>query len=128
MIPNKSLVSPNVQSQEVKHQILRVKKGENKAHLNVAHKTVFNSLLESDLPPEELSVIRLQQEAQAIIGAGIETTKMSLSLACFHLLSKRDLYQQLRRELESAFPDLANPPTLSELERLPYLSAVINEC
>lgn len=98
------------------------------AHINVAHKTVFNSLLESGLPPEELSVIRLQEEAAAIIGAGLETTKTTLSLACFHLLGNRDLYQQLRRELESAFPDLANPLTLSELERLPYLNAVINEC
>ncbi|MCJ1423011.1 hypothetical protein MMC29_000892 [Sticta canariensis] len=112
---------------EVKHQIIRIKNGENRAHINVAHKTVFNSLLESGLPPEELSIIRLQQEAAGIIGAGIETIKASLSLACFHLLSNRDLYQQLRQELESAFPDLANPLTLSELERLPYLSAVINE-
>ena len=94
----------------------------------MAHKTVFNSLLESRLPPEELSIIRLQQEAAGVIAAGIETLKMSLSLACFHLLSNRDLYQQLRRELESAFPDLANPLTLSELERLPFLTAVINEC
>ncbi|MCJ1470080.1 hypothetical protein MMC07_008725 [Pseudocyphellaria aurata] len=112
---------------EVKDRILEIKSGENDAYKSVAHKTVFSSLLDSSLPPEELSTVRLQQEAAGVVGAGIETTKGTLTLACYHLIKNRHFYQQLRQELESAFPDVSNQPALSVLEKLPYLNAVILE-
>ena len=116
-----------IRVQEIKSQILKIMNGENEAHKLVAHKTVISSLLASDLPPEELSVTRIQDEAVAIVGAGIETVKAVLALACFHILENPEVLRILREELIDAFPDLQNPPTLSELERLPYLTAIIQE-
>jgi Cytochrome P450 len=113
--------------QEVKTQIVKIMTGENEVHKTVSHKTVFSSLLASDLPPQELSVARMQQEAAGIIGAGIETTKSTLSLASFHILDNPVIFRRLRQELEEVFPDPAKPPSLAELERLPYLTAVIQE-
>ena len=90
--------------------------------------TVFSELLNSNLLPEELSPMRLEHEAAVIDGAGIETTTKILSLACFHILDQPDIYRQLHQELVNAWPDLAKVPTYTALERLPYLSAVIQEC
>ncbi|THC99244.1 hypothetical protein EYZ11_001243 [Aspergillus tanneri] len=91
-------------------------------------KTVFNALLESDLPCEEVTLTRLQHEAITVIGAGFETTKYALSVASFHIVNTPSIYRRLRQELEAAIPDPHNIPPLSELERLPYLTACIQEC
>ena len=93
----------------------------------MSHKTVFNELLYSDLPPEELSLDRIHHEAAGITGAGIDTTKTALSQASFHIINNEKIFQRLRQELTEAFPDLSKPPTLLELEKLPYLSAIIQE-
>lgn len=113
--------------QEIESQIVKLINSEDEAHKIVTHKSVLSSLLASDLPPEELSVTRLRHEAESLMGAGIETTKSALSLASFHLLDNQDILRRLRGELMDAIPDPANPPSLSELERLPYLTAVIQE-
>ena len=72
--------------------------------------------------------MRLEHEAAVIIGAGIETTMTILSVACFYILNEPEIYQQLHQELVDAWPDVAKAPTFTELERLPYLTAVIQEC
>ena len=113
--------------QEIKSQILKIVNGENESHQKVAHKTVFNSLLTSDLPPEELSVARLKDEAAGVVGAGIETTKTTLSLASFHILDNPEILRRLQEELTDAIPDVKTPPPLSTLEKLPYLTALIQE-
>jgi cytochrome P450 len=113
---------------EVKNQIIKIISGENDGHKNVAHKTVFSELFQS-LPPEELSVELLKHEAASITGAGIDTTKTTLSLATYHVLANPSVCKKLREELIDAIPDLSAPqPTLPELERLPYLNAIIQEC
>ena len=116
-----------IHTQEIKSQILKLKSGENEAHKDTAHKTLFSSLIGSDLPPEELSVTRLQHEAAGIVGAGIETTKSTLALASFHILDNSNILRRLQDELTLAIPDPKGPPALPELERLPYLTAVIQE-
>ena len=89
---------------------------------------MFNELLQSDLPPEELSVERLKHEAASITGAGIDTTKTTLSLASFHILNNPYILKTLREELSTAIPDLSAPmPAVPELENLPYLTAVVQE-
>ena len=101
--------------------------GENEAHKNMANKTVFGSLIASDLPPEELAATRLRDEAVGLVGAAIETTKSTLATASFHILDNPDVLRRLREELILAMPDIKAPPPLTELERLPYLTAVIQE-
>ncbi|KAH8697234.1 cytochrome P450 [Talaromyces proteolyticus] len=69
--------------------------------------TIFQALLDRELPPEEKSADRLQDEAQTLVGAGSETTaKLSLVV------------------LEPSDPAKV---LLSQLEQLPYLNTVINE-
>lgn len=89
--------------------------------------TVFDSLIESDLPVEEKSVYRLTGEGIALLSAGTETTSWTLSVTTFHLLNNPSVRARLAAELEKAVPDPLHLPPWSTLEKLPYLSAVINE-
>ncbi|KAL9044219.1 MAG: hypothetical protein Q9214_002626, partial [Letrouitia sp. 1 TL-2023] len=75
----------------------------------------------------ELEVNRLQQEGTSIVGAGVETTKSTLTLATFYILKNPKVLQRLRKELKQVFPDPNKPPELSELEQLPFLTAIIRE-
>ena len=92
-----------------------------------SHDTVFHAILQSDLPPEQLSELRLQHEAISVVGAGLETINTVLTLACFHIYNNPTVFDRLRAELNTAIPDITNPPSLAELQRLPYLSACIEE-
>ena len=89
--------------------------------------TVFTALLRSDLPAEDLSAIRLQHEAINLVGAGLETTRWALTIACFHLFNKSKILDRLRDELFAAIPNPLEMPSLTELQRIPYLSACIEE-
>jgi cytochrome P450 len=91
------------------------------------HKTIFSELLNSDLPPEELGIKRLADEANIILGAATETTKGALTVATFHLLNNPTLHKKLREELVSAIREKDTILPLSDLEKLPYLTACIQE-
>lgn len=112
---------------EMKDQIIDLKRGLKTRDADQSHDTVFSALLESSLPPEELSVIRLQHEAISVTGAGIETTMRALSVASFHIIANPPVFRRLREELTTAIPDPENPPSWDELGKLPYLSACIDE-
>ncbi|MCJ1466754.1 hypothetical protein MMC07_005374 [Pseudocyphellaria aurata] len=100
---------------------------EHDADENIKHDTVFKEILKSNLPPEELTLSRLQDEAVIIVTAGIGPTKTTMTIACFHVLNNPAIYGRLCQELTNAFPDPTSQPTLPELEKLPYLTAVIQE-
>jgi cytochrome P450 len=89
--------------------------------------TIFHELLNSDLPPQEKTLDRLGQEAQLIVGAGLDTTAHALNTTTFHLLDNPEKLYKLRLELKEAMPDPKSRTSLLVLERLPYLSAVIME-
>ncbi|KAK3302990.1 cytochrome P450 [Chaetomium strumarium] len=93
--------------------------------------SLFTALLQSGLPPSELSTKRLQQEALALITGGMETTMYALSRCCYYVLSNPAIHAKLRAELLTAIPD-PDPdqpfPPLETLEQqLPYLTCVITE-
>ncbi|KAK2028120.1 cytochrome P450 [Colletotrichum zoysiae] len=92
------------------------------------HATVFHEMLASDLPREELAHKRMQHEAESLIGAGLETTSWTLALGCFYILHDARIHAELRTELAAAIPDDDGqiPPWVT-LEKLPYLTAIINE-
>ncbi|APA06217.1 hypothetical protein sscle_01g009870 [Sclerotinia sclerotiorum 1980 UF-70] len=98
-----------------------------KEKTETAQSTIFHEILKSDLPPEEKSEKRLHDEAQVIVSAGVETTKWTLTVAMFHLLENPELLSKLRAEIFTVFPDLSSPPSLATLERLPYLTAIVQE-
>lgn len=70
---------------------------------------------------------RLGDEAQLMIGAGLETTAWALTTTSYHIINNPPILKKLRAELEEAIPDPAAQPDLVYLERLPYLSACIQE-
>jgi cytochrome P450 len=84
-------------------------------------KTIFHTLLESDLPPEEKLQSRIWQEGQVVIGAGADTTANTLTVTHFHILDNPEVLEKLRAELEVAMPDQFAPAKLAVVERLPYL-------
>ena len=92
-----------------------------------SHGTIFAELINSDLPPPELSADRLMDEAGGIIGAAIETTKWATVVTVFHILDNPPILQRLRRILEKAIPDPKTLPSLAELEQIPYFMACIQE-
>lgn len=88
---------------------------------------MFTDILGSNLPPQEKTVTRLQQEAAGVVGAAIETSKTTLTIASFHILHNPEIRRRLITELrEASFHD-PEKPTWLELEQLPYLTAVIKE-
>jgi cytochrome P450 len=58
----------------------------------------------------------------------METTKWVLTVATFHLLSNDDVRAKLKSELAEAMPDSSNILPYIELEKLAFLTAVIQEC
>lgn len=91
--------------------------------------TVFDHLVHSDLPPEELTVERLASEAQVLLGAGTVTTAQSLNHLVVHILLHSRVETRLRQELAAATyaSTTGSWPPLRELEKLPYLQACIKE-
>ena len=88
---------------------------------------MFTDILSSNLPTQEKTVTRLQQEAVGVVSAAIETSKTTLSITSFHILHNSEILQRLKKDLrEASFSD-PEKPTWPELEQLPYLTAVIKE-
>ncbi|KAI1292590.1 putative cytochrome P450 [Xylaria venustula] len=86
--------------------------------------TLFRYLVhQSDLPEEDLTVDRLTKEAQILLGAGSVSTARTLHFIVFYLLSNPHMREKLEDELE----DMSAQPTWSQLEKLPYLQAIIKE-
>ncbi|KAJ9638412.1 hypothetical protein H2199_007100 [Coniosporium tulheliwenetii] len=107
--------------------ILRIASEKGQAYKQQSHPTIFHEVLRSDLPPQEKALRRLGDEAQTIIGAGLETTAWALSTACFHIINQPRVYEKLRDELCKAIPDPSAPADWLQLENLPYLKACIRE-
>ncbi|KAI4659907.1 uncharacterized protein J4E79_005709 [Alternaria viburni] len=85
-------------------------------------RTIFDALLSSKVPEEEKTLQRLKDEGTLILFAGVDTTARFLTCAMCYLLTYPGILAKLRAELESH-----SSSTLTELEALPYLTAVINE-
>jgi cytochrome P450 len=93
-----------------------------------AHPTVFHHiLLNCKLPPEDKTVARLSDDAQVFMQAGTLTTAWVLEVIMFWLISQPDMLKTLKTELKTVMPTNNTVVPLVELERLPYLNAVIKE-
>ena len=89
--------------------------------------TIFTEILDSGLPPQQSTLDRLMDESTGVVGAGIEATKWACVQTCFHIIDNPSVLQRLRVELLKAIPDPAAPPSVTELEKMPYLMACIEE-
>ncbi|KAK2763881.1 hypothetical protein FQN54_009499 [Arachnomyces sp. PD_36] len=100
---------------------------QNDMYIPVEKRTMFHALTGPDAPPEEKTLERLQDEGLVLFAAGTETTATALSVAIFYLLNDKSVHQKLRNELDQIMPTPTARPTWRELEKLPYLHAVIHE-
>ena len=91
-------------------------------------RTIFHSLMESDLPASEKTEERLTDEAFAFIGAGTETTKQTLNAATYYLLKSPEHVYQLKRELWEVMRSPKDCPPLHVLENLPFLVSFSVTC
>jgi len=90
--------------------------------------TLFDHLVNSDLPKHELGSDRLASEAQVLMGAGTVTTAQSLSHLTVYILSNKAIEINLRKELkEIAVGAPGSIPPINVLDNLPYLQACIKE-
>ncbi|KAK8108717.1 Cytochrome P450 monooxygenase sdnE [Apiospora sp. TS-2023a] len=89
--------------------------------------SIFQSLLDSDLPPEEKTANRLEAEALIVLGAGTETTAKSLAMISFYVNEDPAKRQRLRDEIATVGTEPDGTFSLAKLEKLPYLTACITE-
>lgn len=89
----------------------------------------YDILRDSDLPEFERSEARLAKEAQTLLGAGTASTSRTIGFASYYILSHPDtIRKKLEEELEETMKQWpSRVPTWAELERLPYLQAIIKE-
>ena len=114
--------------QSIRNQVAAIVDGREVKGVDVNHPTIFHDVLSSNLPNSDKSVDRLTQEATSVVGAGMETTKWVLTVGTFHLLDNPAVLARLKAELMEAMPDPTAILSYSDLEQLPYLGAVIQEC
>ncbi len=89
--------------------------------------TVFHAMLDADVPQQEKSIARLAEEAHTLTGAGSITTSTALDTTFYHLLQDQVHMERLFTELQAAMP---NPEIIlpeADLQKLPFLTAVICE-
>ena len=90
--------------------------------------SLFRHLLDSGMPECDKSVERLSREAQVLLGAGSASTARTLDFICYYILAKPGIHSRLQEELRevmAGYPSIV--PSWSQLEKLPYLQAVIKE-
>ncbi|KAA8642815.1 cytochrome P450 [Aspergillus tanneri] len=105
----------------------QVEKLRSAGNLQSSKPIVLHGLLNSGLPPSEKSISRLRQETRVLVLAGQDSTASTLSAITFQLLSNPEKLSKLKEELAAAIPDPESFPPCSQIETLPYLTAVIKE-
>lgn len=92
-----------------------------------SYPTIFHELIHTSVLPEsEKSLVRLVDEGQTIVAAGQVTTTHYLNTISYHILVNPDVVAKLKAELAPIMPD-GKLPSLAQLEKLPYLAAVVLE-
>ncbi|KAL4789404.1 cytochrome P450 [Aspergillus venezuelensis] len=90
-------------------------------------RAMYHNLTDPILPPEERTAQRLEDECLVVLGAGTETTARTLTIAAYYLAEDPDVLMKLRNELKQVLPTVTSTCSWTELEKLPYLAAVISE-
>ncbi|KAJ0414237.1 cytochrome P450 [Aspergillus carlsbadensis] len=88
---------------------------------------LINSLAATTMPQHMRSPERLMNEGFALIIGGTETTARTLAVGAWHIYAREDIREKLRAELKTVMPSPESRPRWNELERLSYLSGVVNE-
>ncbi|KAL9609843.1 MAG: hypothetical protein Q9167_005410 [Letrouitia subvulpina] len=95
---------------------------------DIGRPTLFRYLINSGLPPSELSDQRMSREAQVLIGSGTITTAGTMGFLCYYIMANPEIRKRLAEELKDVMQGYpAIKPTWAQLERVPYLQAIIKE-
>ncbi|KAI1129410.1 cytochrome P450 [Nemania abortiva] len=89
-------------------------------------RTMIHEIVDSNLPPSEKTFDRIFEDVATVTAAAYETTANALRLILYHIYSNEKILHTLRAEIAS-LPTDPTAITLKELERLPYLTAVLTE-
>lgn len=130
-------------------KIEEVRKEDGETFKTIGHRTIFHALIyESELPLEEKTTQRLQAEGispstyslpsslkiaplhplgLSLVTAGSITTAHFLTRATYELLAHPSKLSILRSELQTAASQSLSPLKQNDLEKLPYLNAIVNE-
>src|SRR5690349_6766762 len=81
----------------------------------------------SKLPDSEKTLPHLVQNGGLIVSAGTVSTAWALCVGVFYVLHQPTVLQKLQTELLEAIPDRSADIDIVQLEKLPYLAAVIQE-
>ncbi|KAJ0365519.1 hypothetical protein COL154_004374 [Colletotrichum chrysophilum] len=107
--------------------IEKVEEIRNSKNPDSAKNTIFEGILNSKLPDEEKTIPRLAHEAQLVVFAGEGTTAYTLQAAIYQLLANPAVFHKVKAEITAALPDPEKVPSFAKVEKLPYLSAIIQE-
>jgi cytochrome P450 len=94
--------------------------GEARSNEKIAKQTIFQDIIQSNLPPSEKTPARLSAEANLLQIAGTETTARTLAVLMFHLIDNPAVLSRLRMEIASRTPTSSSGLRLAELEAIPY--------
>ena len=112
----------------VQKQVRDVQQGvDNNIEKGYTHGTIFQEIHKSGLPQYEKSFSRLWQDGQVTVVAGSLTTAWTLCCAVTYLSFNPDMLKTLKAELREAGITASALPSLVQLEKLTYLTAVIQE-
>ena len=88
---------------------------------------IIQTILSSDLPPEEKTLAQVILECRSVVLAGTETTANFFVVVTWHLLKNPEIRKKLQTELAAAESYRGWPLEYSELRELAYLTGVVNE-
>ncbi|OJZ86475.1 hypothetical protein ASPFODRAFT_80989 [Aspergillus luchuensis CBS 106.47] len=88
---------------------------------------ILDAIAAPRMPEHMRTPKRLMEEGLSLAIAGTETTARALSVGTYHLLTKEHVRLKLKEELKAVMPTPDMRVSRTELEKVPYLSGVINE-
>lgn len=109
------------------HQIEAIRNGQDHSFKESGHRTILHDLLESNLPPQEKARNRLRDEAFSLVTAGSGTTAHTCKCTTYYIQADPRIHSKLIQELRVIMPIRETLPKLTDLEKLPYLTACVLE-
>ncbi|KAJ5587589.1 uncharacterized protein N7459_003354 [Penicillium hispanicum] len=88
---------------------------------------IFEALTSPDIPAQERSLDRLEDESILLLGAGTETTARAIAMSMYYVALDEEIGRKLRAELRTVLQTPRSRASWSDLEQLPYLTGVVNE-
>ncbi|KAI0044375.1 putative P450 monooxygenase [Auriscalpium vulgare] len=96
---------------------------------NAPHQIVYHALLDPAAHkgrplPSKLSLFH---EAQVLLSGGTDTVGITLTVVMYNVVRTPAVQERLQAELRAAWPVLDETPRYEDLEKLPYLTALLKE-